>query len=322
MRAAIHEQPGPVADVLKVTEVPTPEPGPGEVRVRITCAGLNPTDWKRMRTGPLAGAFQVPGHDGAGTVDAVGPGVDPARVGERVWLLLAADGSPWGTLAEYSVIKSEKAVPLNAAASFELGASLGVPALTAWHALCADGPVAGLTVLVAGGAGAVGHAAIQFAKFAGARVIATVSGPEKAEIARAAGADAIVNYRDDDAADQVRGFAPDGVDRIVEVDLAANGRLDLEVIAPHAVISSYAGTDDSVIDLPVRRLMQTSALLRFVLLYTFSQGELAAAIGGTQEAVAADALGGLPLHRYPLAQAGKALTAVEQGAVGKVLVEP
>lgn len=322
MRAAIHEQPGPVADVLKVTEVPTPEPGPGEVRVRIACAGLNPTDWKRMRTGPLAGAFQVPGHDGAGTIDAIGPGVDPARVGERVWLFLAADGSPWGTLAEYSVVRSEKAVPLNAAASFELGASLGVPALTAWHALCADGPIAGLTVLVAGGAGAVGHAAIQFAKFGGARVIATVSGAEKAEIARAAGADAIVNYRDDDAADQIRAFAPEGVHRIVEVDLAANAQLDLTVIASHAVIASYAGNDERPARLPVRPLMQANALLRFVLLYTFSPGEFAAAIGGTLEAVAAGALGGLPLHRYPLEQASAALTAVEQGAVGKVLVEP
>lgn len=220
------------------------------------------------------------------------------------------------------MIRSEKAVPLNAAAPFELGASLGVPALTAWHSLCADGPVAGLTVLVAGGAGAVGHAAIQLAKFGGARVIATVSGPEKAEIARAGGADTVVNYRDADAADQIRAAAPQGVDRVVEVDLAANGRLDLEVIAPHAVISSYAGTDDSVLDLPVRRLMATNAQLRFMLLYTMTPGELSAAIGGTQEAVAAGALGGLPLHRYPLERAAEALTAVEQGAVGKVLVEP
>jgi NADPH:quinone reductase len=322
MRAAIYRQPGPVADVLDVTEVPTPEPGPGEVRVHIAYAGLNPTDWKRMRTGPLAGAFQVPGQDGAGTIDAVGPGVDPGRVGERVWLLLAAAGNQWGTLAEYSVVKSEQAVPLNAAASFELGASLGVPALTAWHCLCADGPITRLTALVAGGAGAVGHAAIQLAKFSGARVIATVSGPEKAAIATAAGADAVVNYREPGAANQIRAAAPDGVNRIVEVDLAVNLELDLDVIAPHAVISAYAGTDASEAQLPVRRLMAANALLRFTLLYAVTPGQLAAAIGGVQDAVAAQVLGGLPLLRYPLSQAVEALTAVEDGAVGKVLVEP
>jgi NADPH2:quinone reductase len=322
MHAATYEQTGSTDKVLSVTEVPTPEPGPGQVRVRIAFAGLNPTDWKRMRTGPVAGAFQVPGQDGAGTIDAVGPGVDPSRVGERVWLLLTAAGNQWGTLAEYSVVDSDKAVILNAAASFELGASLGVPATTAWHCLYADGLVTDLTVLVAGGAGAVGHAAIQLAKFGGARVIATVSSPEKAAIAAEAGADTVVNYRQPDAAEQIRAAAPDGVDRVVEVDLAANVELDLDVIAPHAVISSYAGGEDSIARLPVRKLMTTNALLRFALLYELTRGDLAAAIGGVQDAVSAQVLGGLPLHRYPLAQAVEAMQAVEDGAVGKVLVEP
>jgi NADPH2:quinone reductase len=321
MRAAIYQQPGAVNDVLEVTDVPTPEPGPGEVRVRIEFTGLNPTDWKRMRTGPLAGAFQVPCQDGAGTIDAVGTGVDPSRVGERVWLLLAAADNQWGALAEYSVVKSEQAIVLNAAASFELGASLGVPVMTAWHCLCADGPITGMTVLVAGGAGAVGHAAIQLAKFAGAReVIATVSNDEKAVIAAQAGADTIVNYRADGVVDQIRAAAPNGVDRVVEVDLAANASLDLAVVAEHAVISSYAATDESVAHLPVRALMAANVLLRFSLLYSITRADMAAAIGGVQEAVAAQALGGLPFHVFPLDRAAEALTAVQEGAVGKVLV--
>jgi NADPH2:quinone reductase len=323
MRAAIFKRPGAVKDVLEVTDIPTPEPGPGEVRVRVAFTGLNPTDWKRMRTGPLAGALQVPCQDGAGTIDAVGPSVDPSRVGERVWLLMAAAGNQWGALAEYSVVKSERAIPLNAAASFELGASLGVPATTAWHCLRADGPITGMTVLVAGGAGAVGHGAIQMAKFAGAReVIATVSSDEKAAIAAQAGADTIVNYRDDGVVDQIRAVAPDGVDRVVEVDLAANASLDLEVIAPHAVISSYAGTDQSIAELPVRKLMSANALLRFSMLYSITPGDMAAAIAGVQEAVAAQVLGGLPQHVYPLERAVEALTDVQEGAVGKVLVQP
>jgi NADPH2:quinone reductase len=198
MRAALYDHHGPAREVLRVEDLERPEPGPGEVRVRVEVSGINPTDWK-SRSGatprPIDG-FQIPHLDGAGVIDAVGDGVDPGRTGQRVWVWMASAGRRWGTAAEWTVVPERQAVPLPASASAELGASLGVPALTAHRCLFADGPVDGKTVLVAGGAGAVGHFAIELAKRAGARVIATVSGPHKAELAAKAGADLVVNYRE------------------------------------------------------------------------------------------------------------------------------
>ena len=240
MLAAVYRETGS-SGVLAVEEIETPEPGPGEVRVRVVVAGVNPTDWKARAatTGVVRFGFQVPGQDGAGVIDAVGSGVDEARVGERVWVYFAAWQRQWGTAAQFCVVPSEQAVPLGGA-SFELGASLGIPALTAYHCLRADGPIEGSSVLVAGGAGAVGHAAIELAKWSGARVVATVSGSEKAALARSAGADAVVNYRSEEAAQEIRTFAPDGVSRIVELALGPNLALDLAVVAPHAAIVTYA----------------------------------------------------------------------------------
>ncbi len=194
MLAAVYRRPGG-ADVLSVEEVQTPEPGPGEVRVRLRVAGVNPTDWKsRTRTPPEG--FQVPGQDGAGEVDAVGPGVDPGRVGERVWVwFAAARGRRWGTAAQWTVVSARQAVPLPDGVPLELGAGLGIPAMTAHQCLFVDGPLDGATVLVAGGAGAVGNAAVALAARAGARVVATASTPDKADLARAAGAHAVVDYR-------------------------------------------------------------------------------------------------------------------------------
>ena len=210
MRAALYDRYGSAGEVLRVEEIPTPEPGPGEVRVKITYSGVNPTDWK-SRSGstprPIDG-FQIPHHDGAGVIDAAGQGVDPGRIGQRVWLWFAAAGRHWGTAAEWTVVPAEQAVPLPDGASFELGASLGVPAMTAHRCLFADGPIDGKTVLVAGGAGAVGHFAIELAKFYGARVVTTVSGPDKAELAKKTGADLVVNYREPSAVDRDQGIRP------------------------------------------------------------------------------------------------------------------
>jgi NADPH2:quinone reductase len=236
--------------------------------------------------------------------------------------VLAAANNRWGTAAEYTVLSAERAVPLAESASFDLGASLGVPALTAAHCLLVDGGVQDKTVLVSGGAGAVGHAAIELAFFLGAaRVIATVSGEEKAELARTAGADPVINYRDADAAEQIREAAPDGVERVVEVALDANIELDLAVIAPNGVIVSYAADQDSIAALPVRQLMAPNVTLRFMLLYTVDAEELAAAIKTTVGAVEAGALTTLPLHRFPLYQIADAHDAVREGAIGKVLVD-
>ena len=262
--------------------------------------------------------FQVPNQDGAGVIDKVGEGVDEARVGERVWVYFAAWQRQWGTAAEYTVLPAEQAVALGDAA-FELGASLGIPALTAHRCLFADGAVSGAAVLVAGGAGAVGHAAIELARWGGATVIATVSNDEKAHLARAAGAHHVVNYREEDAAERIGKLAPDGVDRVVEVALTANLELDLAVGASH--VATYAAAADDAVEVPVRRLMTANAVLRFVLVYTIPRFALRRAVADVSEAVREGALTTLPLHRFPLEGAAEAHDAVEGGAVGKVLID-
>jgi NADPH:quinone reductase len=321
MIAAIYRSTGG-SSVLSVEEVPTPAPGPGEVLVRVVVAGVNPTDWKSRAgtTGDVGFEFQVPGQDGAGVVEAVGDGVDASRVGERVWVYFAAWRRQWGTAAQFCLVPAEQAVPLPAGASFELGASLGIPALTAYHCLRADGPITGADVLVAGGAGAVGHAAIELGVWSGARVIATVSGPEKAMLADEAGAEVVVNYRDEDAAEQIWRAAPEGVSRIVELALAPNLSLDLAVIAPHGVIATYAA-DSPTAEVPIRALMTPNLTLRFVLVYTIAPAALRAAVDGVCQALAVGALTTLPVHRFVLEETAAAHDAVEGGAVGKVLID-
>jgi NADPH2:quinone reductase len=321
MRAAIYDRMGPAREVLRIADVDRPEPGPGQVRVRVHVSGVNPTDWK-SRAGvtprPLSG-FQIPNQDGAGVIDAVGDGVDAGRVGERVWLWMAAVGQPWGTAAQWTVVPAERAVPLPDSASFDLGASLGVPAMTAHRCLYADGPVEGKSVLVAGGAGAVGHFAIELAKRAGARVVSTVSGAKKAELAQQAGADLVVNYRELTAADQVRAFASP-IDRIVEVALGPNLELDLAVCGPDTVVVTYAADGKDPV-LPVRACMTANVTLRFILLYGVPPVALRQAVTDITAALAEQALSELPTHHFPLEEIAAAHEAVEKRAVGKVLVD-
>jgi NADPH2:quinone reductase len=290
--------------------------------VRIHASGVNPTDYKTRSgvTGRPVGEFQVPHQDGAGVIEAVGPGVDGLRVGQRAWVWLAAAGRPWGTAAEYTVVPSRQAVPLPDGASYDLGASLGVPAMTAHRCLSADGPVAGRTVLVAGGAGAVGHYAIELAKWAGARVVTTVSGPEKAELAARAGADLVVNYRDPDALEQIRAFTPT-VDRVVEVALGANLELDLALATPETIVVTYAAEPDNPV-LPVRACMNANVTLRFILLYSVPGSALDSAVEDITAALGANALTRLPVHRFPLDEIVAAQEAAEAGALGKVIVVP
>lgn len=318
MKAALYRKTGPAADVLLVSDVDTPDPGPDEVRVRITASGINPTDWKTRAglTGSDPEDFQVPHQDGVGVVDA------GADVGQRVWIQLsAAFGNRWGTAAEYAVVPADRVRPLPDSASDDLGACLGVPAVTAAHCLGGD-PTAlsGKTVLVAGGAGAVGHYAIELAKHAGARVVTTVSSEEKGELARAAGADLVVNYREDGAIDLVRDFAPT-VDHIVEVALGANLELDLAVAGPQTVIAVYANEPSDPV-LPTRRFMTSNATIRFVLLYGVPADARERATDWVQSALVADALTALPVTRYALDDVVAAHEAVENGAVGKVVVTP
>ena len=325
MKAALYDRHGAAREVLRVEDVARPEPGPGEVRVKVEFSGINPTDWK-SRSGatprPIDG-FQIPHHDGAGVIDAVGEGVDPARIGQRVWLWMAAAGRPWGTAAEWAVVPERRAVPLPQGVRAELGASLGVPAVTAHRCLFADGPIAGKTVLVAGGAGAVGHFAIELAKHAGARVITTVSGPQKAELAAKAGADLVVNYREADVADRIGSFAgAGGVDPVVELALGTNLQLDLAVVTrPDARIVCYAAeaTDPAM---PVRACMNANVMLRFVLLYGLPHEALEQAAKDITAALADGALTELPTTTFRLDDIAAAHDAVEAGAVGKVLVIP
>lgn len=335
MKAITYSQPGD-SSVLSLAERPLPEPGAGEVRVRIVVSGVNPTDWKaRANTDrPLAFDEVTPNQDGAGIVDAVGDGVEGLSVGQRVWVYLAAHQRPTGTAAEYSVLPAERAVPLADAASFELGASLGVPAMTAHRALTVheDGPsrlapgaLSGRTVLVQGGAGAVGHAAIQLAVWAGATVIATVSSDAKEALARAAGAHHVLRYPNEALADGIRELAPNGVEHIVEVAIADNAGLDVEVIANHGTIGYYADNGGDAFTAAVRASFAKNVRWQGLLLYTVGERALAAAAEDVSAAVAAGALpvgeeAGLPLSGFPLDETAAAHDAVEAGVTGKVLI--
>jgi NADPH2:quinone reductase len=321
--------------VLRPDERPVPTPGHGEVRVGVHVSGVNPIDWKsRARTDPMAYEY-VPNHDGAGVVDAVGHGVDARRLGQRVWIWAAGWERAEGTAQEYVTLPEHLAVPLPDRASFDLGASLGIPALTAHRCLTvgeggpdrlALGTLSGSTVLVAGGAGAVGNAAIQLARWAGAIVVATVSCPAKAALAKAAGAHHVLDYRVEDVAAAVLQAAPDGVDIIVEVAVAANAATDRAVLAPHGVVAFYAGADVDEVTLPVRELIVPPVRWKGVFLYTIPNQAKRNAVGAVSSAIADGALrvgqeAGLPLHRYPLARVGAAHDAVENNIIGKALVD-
>ena len=337
MRAVVYSQTGG-PDVLRLVERPVPEPGRGEVRVAVQVSGVNPTDWKSRRGstgGELPFPEVVPNQDGAGTIDSVGEGVDAARVGERVWLWEAAWQRADGTAQAYVVLPERQAVHLPNGVSFDVGASLGIPALTAHRCLTvselgpirlAPGALAGRTVLVAGGAGAVGHAAIQLARWAGGRVITTVSGDAKATLAHAAGADDVVNYRSPDAVDEIRRLAPDGLDIVVEVAPAANAALDSAVLAANGTAAVYATDGGNEFDLSVRELMFRNVRYQFVLVYTVPAAAKEQAVADVTAAAAAGALpvgvdAGLPLHRFSLEQTAEAHGAVEGGVVGKVLID-
>lgn len=341
MRAIVHTSTGG-PDVLELTDRPEPQPGAGEVAVRVRVAGVNPTDWKTRAgiTPPPSGAEQhVPGQDGAGDVVAVGEGVDPTRVGERVWLWLTARvGAVGGTAQEVVVVPAAHAVALAEGASYDVGAALGVPALTAHRCLTVaeDGPsrlapgaMEGRTVLVAGGAGAVGHAAIELARWAGATVVTTVSSVDKAALARAAGAHHVVDYTAgsvDDTAAAIREVAPDGVHVVVEVSPAVNAPLDVEVCANGATVAYYATNGGEDATVPVRGSMSKNIRWQGVLLYTIPDRAKADAVAAVSAAVADGALrvgeeAGLPLHRFALEQTADAHRAVEDGAVGKVVID-
>ena len=337
MRAIEYTHTG-APQVLALVDRPDPVPGPGEVRVRVHRSGVNPTDWKSRRgTGSTAAIVdppQVPGQDGAGVLDAVGTGVDESLVGRRVWVWEAAFHRPQGTAAEYSVVPARQVVPLPDDASFDLGASLGIPFLTAHRCLTVteDGPtrlgpgtLQDRVVLVAGGAGAVGNAAIQLARWSDATVISTVSSPAKAQLAVAAGADHVIDYRRQDVVAEIRKLVR-AVHTVVEVSPAQNAAIDAAVVAMHGSVAMYANNGGADVTVPIGSQMVPNARWQFVLVYTAPADAKARAVGDVADAVAAGAVrvgepAGLPMHHFPLDRAADAHAAVEAATVGKVLID-
>jgi NADPH2:quinone reductase len=328
MRAVWYEAKGPAGDVLIVGEMPDPIPAPGEVRVRVAVSGVNPTDTK-SRSGfggnpEMPFRRIVPGQDGAGTIDRVGPGVDTARIGERVWVYEAYKNRPFGTAAEFVTVAADNAVPLPPAIDFDTGAGVGIPAMTAHRCLFVDGSILGKTILVSGGGGSVGYAAIQLAVWAGARVLATVSRPDQAELARAAGAWLAIDRKNDDVAaaidDATHGA---GVDRVVEVAFEENLDLDRRVLASNGTIATYAsGPADSAPNVPASAFMRKGISIQFVLVYAMpAEAHRVAA----RDITAALEAGRLRTHvgaRFPLARLADAHDAQDSGnVVGKILVD-
>jgi NADPH2:quinone reductase len=338
MRAVEYSATGD-PDVLTEVDRPVPEPGSAEVRVRIHRSGVNPTDWKSRRgsaSGEAVDPPQVPNQDGSGVVDAVGPDVDVSWQDRRVWVWEAAHQRPsGGTAQEYAVLPVSHVVGLPDDASYDLGAGLGVPFLTAHRCLTLneDGPnhlgpglLASRVVLVAGGAGAVGNATIQLARWSGATVITTVSSKEKGELARRAGADHVIDYTLQDVVAAVKEIAPDGVNTIVEVSPAVNASIDAEVLALHGTVAVYANNGGNDITLPVRPSMVPNVRWQFVLVYNAPDSWRARAIADVTTALKGGAVAvgdgaGLPLHHFPLERVADAHAAVESGVIGKVLID-
>lgn len=320
MRAALYSEVGPASEVLRVDRLAIPKPGPNQVRVHLSYSGVNPTDVK-SRSGAVPrdmANFQIPHHDGAGVIDIVGANVNPGRIGERVWVMLSASDSVYGTAAEYCVVDVARVRTLPESASLELGASLGIPAVTAAYCVLGDGPVDGKVVLVQGGAGGVGRAAVQLAKWAGATVVATASTEDRQEIARAAGADYVFDYRDPDIIFDIR-EAVGAVDRIIEVNLTANLEMDLEVSKPGTVVVVYAADGDDPV-IPRRRLMTAGMTLEFMLLYTVTAEKFLAAVSAVESALADGALTMPPAQFFELEEIVAAHEAQEAGATARILM--
>jgi NADPH2:quinone reductase len=320
MRAATYSSEGPASSVLSIDWLAVPKPGPNQVRVKLAFSGVNPTDVK-TRAGLTArdlADFQIPHQDGSGVIDIVGANVDPSRIGERVWVMLSSFDSVYGTAAEYCIVDVSKVRSLPDSVSMEHGATLGVPAVTAAYCLLSDGPIEGKVVLVHGGAGGVGRAAVQIAKWAGATVVATASTEDRQEVARAAGADFVFDYRDPDIIFDIR-EAVGAVDRIIEVNLPANLEMDLQVSRPGTVVVVYAADGEDPV-IPRRRLMTAGMTLEFMLLYTVAPEKFSAAVSAVESALADGALTMPPARYFELDEIVAAHEAQEVGADARLLI--
>lgn len=326
MKAVWYERTGPAADVLTFGEMPTPVANRGEVRVRLEASGVNPADVGRRGGGYSAMEFPrvIPNSDGAGIIDQIGDGVTRLKIGQRVWLFNGQrNGRAFGTAAESIALAEHLVTPLPDGLSFAAGATLGIPAMTAWCCLNADGPILGQTVLVTGGAGAVGHYAVQLAKWGGARVIATVSSERKAEQARLAGADLTINYKTEDVTAKTLAFTGQrGVDRVVDIDFGGNIATTLKLVAMNSTIAVYATNGDRNPVVPMRELMGKCITLRTLVLFALPPQLLAAAQADISKWLA----GGTRIHNiaghFALSETAQAHLAVEKGdKLGTVIVD-
>lgn len=324
MKAAFYSRQGAAREVLQVGEQPIPQPEGKEVRVKIHASGGNPSDWKVRRGGfgrGLMAPLIIPHSDGAGVIDAIGPGA-PDRIGERVWIWNGQWKRPHGTAAEYIVLPSEQAVKLPDRVSYAEGACLGIPALTANHAVRLAGLRQGMQVLISGGAGSVGHYAIQMAKTRGARVITTVSSQQKAEHAKSAGADVIINYREEDVGRRVKQeTGGGGVDAVIEVDLTRNAQLYPSILSPHATVVVY-GMSRNEAQLPSLWLMQNSITLHLFLIYEISASDRRASIDELTEFLQSGRLVHTIARRLPLEGIAEAHEILESGDImGNVVLD-
>lgn len=324
MRAAWFESFGTAADVLQVGELETPITGLDEVLVRMHTSGVNPSDVKKR-----AGSFPdllddgliIPNSDGAGVIEAVGDGVDKSRVGERVWLYQAQFARRFGTAAEYLAIDASRAAHLPETTTFEVGACLGIPAMTAHRAVFADGDVAGQTILITGGAGRVGYYAVQWASHAGATVVATASNAADKAACEAAGAQHVINHRDDDVVAAImEATSGNLVDRVVDVEFGANLPISVEVLKVGGVIATYSSTQDPEPKLPFLQMMYKDLTIRTIIVYAMPEPAKQHAIADIAAALAADTLQHRIAETMPLAEIAKANEVIEQGSIRGAVV--
>ncbi|MEM9603282.1 MAG: NADPH:quinone reductase [Pseudomonadota bacterium] len=324
MKAAIYQQTGPAADVLRVVDWDKPTPAEGQVLVKLRASGVNPTDTKtRAGVFPIQGewSYVMPHHDGAGVIEAVGARVSKDRIGERVWLHSVQWGGADGTAAEYAVTTAENAVVLPDNVTFAAGATFGVPLLTAYHAVTMDGAVSGKTVLVQGGAGAVGNYAIQIAKEKGATVIATVSSVAKADAARTAGAHHVINYKEEEVIARVQEITNSaGVDRIIEVNLGANAKLLPDLIKNGGLVATY-GSDDFEAAFPMVGAVMQQMRFGFFVVFMLPRAVINAATDDLTKMLKAGKITA-PIHScFPLEQTAQAHDTVDKNStIGNVVI--
>jgi NADPH2:quinone reductase len=322
VQAVYYERNGTARDVLRVGEVETPHAGAGEVRVKLATSGVNPSDVKSRlgTTRKIAYPRVIPHSDGAGVIDEVGAGVSKSRIGERVWVWNGQWKRPFGTAAELIVLPAAQAVPLPDKTSFEAGACLGIPAMTAVHAVTLANVTKDMTLFVSGGAGAVSQYVIQFAKAKGAKVITTISSAEKAKAAQEAGADATIDYKHENVGERVMDITGKcGADAIIEMDLTANAKLIPSVLRPKGSVIIY-GTGPEA-SLPAAFCLVNSIRLQFFLVYELDAGERERALSTINDALLAGQLLNRVAHTtFALADSAAAHEAVERGTLGNVIV--